>query len=140
MRNDKYPQPLPSRGTPASQGEGQSWSLPADVDSDDLRRGEYTWDAAVASLSEKQRKAFGSTSPRNIMPSLRTEDAVLQLAETWIREGRCCTREGDINLKQAAVLTVTAAWLQQVMNGIWLGDCKPPWTPQVSYVVVISYE
>ena len=129
MRNDKYPQPLPARRTPAHQSEAQSWSLPADVDTDDLRRGEYQWGAAVTSLAEKQRKQSSSASPPSAMPSLRAEDAVLQLAETWIRDGRCCTREGDINLKQAAVLTVTAAWLQQVMNGIWLGDGKPPWSP-----------
>ena len=109
----------------------ERWSLPPNTDLLEMRREEYQWDEVVNSVAKSSRRDVGALSA--VCPEPRTEDAVLRVAEEWIKGDRCRTRELELNLKQASVLLVTAVWLQSVMNIVWLQSDKP--LPQLQLAV-----
>ena len=88
LRNDRFPQPARQPMAPGASFS-EFWRLPPDTDALALRHDEYQWEAAVSSVVCRTGGAPVMALP--VAPQLRTEDAVMQVAEAWITGGRCST-------------------------------------------------
>ena len=101
--------------------EAAEWSRPPAATTTHLREGEANWNAVLPSTAAAAAPPAGAPRPPRKTPTVVLEDAL-----AWLRQGKCDTREGHRNRKQAAVLLLLALWVQARMERAWRGGLAQP--------------
>jgi hypothetical protein len=128
----------------AGQMRNTEWRLPTTCDRRKLARNASDWtcilEAGIAINDTEPSEGSCSTHVRDVLCAPVAGQYEVSPTSVWqralrnIANGECDTRAGLINRKQAAYHLVFAAWLQELMDHVWLKKTSP--VPRMSSLLL----